>query len=112
MSELPGCLTYKQSISRQMVTMIKVRAPSGDTVMMIMMMVIFIPSVVKQHVRMLCVNNPCSVFVCYCFSLSGCPRATAAMKKARLSGVEMLTIKQQSNNGNIIINHMGCCFSS
>ncbi|XP_052475553.1 myelin transcription factor 1-like protein [Carassius gibelio] len=32
-------------------------------------------------------------------SLSGCPRATAAMKKARLSGVEMLTIKQQSSNG-------------
>ncbi|ROL44806.1 Myelin transcription factor 1-like protein [Anabarilius grahami] len=32
-------------------------------------------------------------------SLSGCPRATAAMKKARLSGVEMLTIKQQTGNG-------------
>uniref|UniRef100_A0A672RB21 Myelin transcription factor 1 like n=1 Tax=Sinocyclocheilus grahami TaxID=75366 RepID=A0A672RB21_SINGR len=32
-------------------------------------------------------------------SLSGCPRATAAMKKARLSGVEMLTIKQQTSNG-------------
>ncbi|XP_056623112.1 myelin transcription factor 1-like protein isoform X1 [Triplophysa dalaica] len=32
-------------------------------------------------------------------SLSGCPRATAAMKKARLSRVEMLTIKQQSSNG-------------
>ncbi|XP_055015232.1 myelin transcription factor 1-like protein [Boleophthalmus pectinirostris] len=28
-------------------------------------------------------------------SLSGCPRATSAMRKARLSGVEMLTIKQQ-----------------
>ncbi|XP_016432005.1 myelin transcription factor 1-like protein isoform X2 [Sinocyclocheilus rhinocerous] len=32
-------------------------------------------------------------------SLSGCPRATAAMKKARLSGVEMLTIKQPTSNG-------------
>ncbi|CAG14113.1 unnamed protein product, partial [Tetraodon nigroviridis] len=34
-------------------------------------------------------------------SLSGCPRATSAMRKARLSGVEMLTIKQQcTSNGN------------
>uniref|UniRef100_A0A3Q3VUD0 Myelin transcription factor 1 domain-containing protein n=1 Tax=Mola mola TaxID=94237 RepID=A0A3Q3VUD0_MOLML len=33
-------------------------------------------------------------------SLSGCPRASSAMRKARLSGVEMLTIKQQrSSNG-------------
>uniref|UniRef100_A0A3Q3JG01 Myelin transcription factor 1 domain-containing protein n=1 Tax=Monopterus albus TaxID=43700 RepID=A0A3Q3JG01_MONAL len=33
-------------------------------------------------------------------SLSGCPRATSAMRKARLSGVEMLTIKQQrTSNG-------------
>ncbi|XP_068573911.1 myelin transcription factor 1-like protein isoform X2 [Cebidichthys violaceus] len=33
-------------------------------------------------------------------SLSGCPRATSAMRKARLSGVEMLTIKQQrAGNG-------------
>uniref|UniRef100_A0A3P8X8L2 Myelin transcription factor 1 domain-containing protein n=1 Tax=Esox lucius TaxID=8010 RepID=A0A3P8X8L2_ESOLU len=32
-------------------------------------------------------------------SLSGCPRATSAMKKARLSGVEMLTIKQRASNG-------------
>uniref|UniRef100_A0AAR2JAV1 Myelin transcription factor 1 domain-containing protein n=1 Tax=Pygocentrus nattereri TaxID=42514 RepID=A0AAR2JAV1_PYGNA len=32
-------------------------------------------------------------------SLSGCPRATSAMKKARLSGVEMLTIKQRPSNG-------------
>ncbi|XP_074547693.1 myelin transcription factor 1-like protein isoform X3 [Halichoeres trimaculatus] len=33
-------------------------------------------------------------------SLSGCPRATSAMRKARLSGVEMLTIKQQrASNG-------------
>ncbi|TNM95936.1 hypothetical protein fugu_017019 [Takifugu bimaculatus] len=35
-----------------------------------------------------------------CCSLSGCPRATSAMRKARLSGVEMLTIKQQcASNG-------------
>uniref|UniRef100_A0A674NZN2 Myelin transcription factor 1 domain-containing protein n=1 Tax=Takifugu rubripes TaxID=31033 RepID=A0A674NZN2_TAKRU len=34
-------------------------------------------------------------------SLSGCPRATSAMRKSRLSGVEMLTIKQQcASNGN------------
>lgn len=34
-------------------------------------------------------------------SLSGCPRATSAMRKARLSGVEMLTIKpQRASNGN------------
>ncbi|XP_008397852.1 myelin transcription factor 1-like protein isoform X4 [Poecilia reticulata] len=33
-------------------------------------------------------------------SLSGCPRATSAMRKARLSGVEMLTIKhQRASNG-------------
>ncbi|XP_061111063.1 myelin transcription factor 1-like protein isoform X2 [Conger conger] len=32
-------------------------------------------------------------------SLSGCPRATSAMKKARMSGVEMLTIKQRASNG-------------
>ncbi|XP_061098116.1 myelin transcription factor 1-like, a isoform X4 [Conger conger] len=32
-------------------------------------------------------------------SLSGCPRATSAMKKARLSGVEMLTIKQRASKG-------------
>uniref|UniRef100_A0AAQ4P8N2 Myelin transcription factor 1 like n=1 Tax=Gasterosteus aculeatus aculeatus TaxID=481459 RepID=A0AAQ4P8N2_GASAC len=33
-------------------------------------------------------------------SLSGCPRATSAMRKARLSGVELLTIKQQcAGNG-------------
>ncbi|XP_051502151.1 myelin transcription factor 1-like protein isoform X1 [Myxocyprinus asiaticus] len=32
-------------------------------------------------------------------SLSGCPRATTAMKKARLSAVEMLTIKQPTSNG-------------
>ncbi|MGH0154049.1 UNVERIFIED_CONTAM: hypothetical protein FKN15_026179 [Acipenser sinensis] len=31
--------------------------------------------------------------------LSGCPRATSAMKKARLSGEEMLTIKQRASNG-------------
>ncbi|KAM9467041.1 myelin transcription factor 1-like protein isoform 1-T2 [Clarias gariepinus] len=30
-------------------------------------------------------------------SLSGCPRASSAMKKARLSGVEMLTIKRPNN---------------
>ncbi|XP_071999605.1 myelin transcription factor 1-like protein isoform X9 [Engystomops pustulosus] len=32
-------------------------------------------------------------------SLSGCPRATSAMKKARLSGEEMMTIKQRATNG-------------
>ncbi|XP_033935279.2 myelin transcription factor 1-like protein [Pseudochaenichthys georgianus] len=32
-------------------------------------------------------------------SLSGCPRATSAMKKARMSGVEMLTIKQRASKG-------------
>ncbi|XP_076011026.1 myelin transcription factor 1-like, a [Genypterus blacodes] len=32
-------------------------------------------------------------------SLSGCPRATTAMKKARMSGVEMLTIKQRASKG-------------
>ncbi|XP_048831226.1 myelin transcription factor 1-like protein isoform X2 [Brienomyrus brachyistius] len=32
-------------------------------------------------------------------SLSGCPRATSAMKKARMSGVEMLTVKQRASNG-------------
>lgn len=35
-------------------------------------------------------------------SLSGCPRATSAMRKARLSGVEMLTIKhQRASNGKL-----------
>ncbi|XP_077566490.1 myelin transcription factor 1-like protein isoform X2 [Stigmatopora nigra] len=32
-------------------------------------------------------------------SLSGCPRATSAMKKARGGGVEMLTIKQRASKG-------------
>ncbi|XP_013878095.1 myelin transcription factor 1-like, a isoform X3 [Austrofundulus limnaeus] len=32
-------------------------------------------------------------------SLSGCPRATSAMKKARMSGMEMLTIKQRASKG-------------
>ncbi|TTF11760.1 Myelin transcription factor 1-like protein [Bagarius yarrelli] len=32
-------------------------------------------------------------------SLSGCPRATSAMKKARMTGVEMLTIKQRASKG-------------
>ncbi|XP_037100125.1 myelin transcription factor 1-like, a isoform X1 [Syngnathus acus] len=32
-------------------------------------------------------------------SLSGCPRASSAMKKARMSGVEMLTIKQRASKG-------------
>ncbi|XP_069091960.1 myelin transcription factor 1-like protein isoform X3 [Pleurodeles waltl] len=32
-------------------------------------------------------------------SLSGCPRATSAMKKARLSGDEMLTVKHRATNG-------------
>ncbi|KAM4040660.1 myelin transcription factor 1-like protein isoform 8-T10 [Anomaloglossus baeobatrachus] len=32
-------------------------------------------------------------------SLSGCPRATSAMKKARLSGEEMMTVKQRATNG-------------
>ncbi|XP_032865772.1 myelin transcription factor 1-like protein isoform X10 [Tyto alba] len=32
-------------------------------------------------------------------SLSGCPRATSAMKKAKLSGEQMLTIKQRASNG-------------
>ncbi|XP_062862793.1 myelin transcription factor 1-like protein [Trichomycterus rosablanca] len=32
-------------------------------------------------------------------SLSGCPRASSAMKKARLTGVEMLTIKHRPSNG-------------
>ncbi|KAK1792922.1 hypothetical protein P4O66_001648 [Electrophorus voltai] len=31
-------------------------------------------------------------------SLSGCPRATSAMKKARLSGMEILTVKQRPGN--------------
>uniref|UniRef100_W5NKX7 Myelin transcription factor 1 like n=1 Tax=Lepisosteus oculatus TaxID=7918 RepID=W5NKX7_LEPOC len=38
-------------------------------------------------------------FLTHRSSLSGCPRATSAMKKARLSGVEMLTIKQRASNG-------------
>lgn len=56
----------------------------------------------RQHVES-CVEYtetmlPLLVAVC---SLSGCPRATSAMRKARLSGVEMLTIKQQrASNGN------------
>ncbi|XP_068573621.1 myelin transcription factor 1-like protein isoform X4 [Cebidichthys violaceus] len=33
------------------------------------------------------------------WALSGCPRATSAMKKARMSGVEMLTIKQRASKG-------------
>lgn len=32
-------------------------------------------------------------------SLSGCPRATSAMKKARMSSVDMLTIKQRASKG-------------
>ncbi|XP_037541963.1 myelin transcription factor 1-like protein [Nematolebias whitei] len=32
-------------------------------------------------------------------SLSGCPRATLAMKKARMSSTEMLTIKQRTGKG-------------
>uniref|UniRef100_A0A803TAF9 Myelin transcription factor 1 like n=1 Tax=Anolis carolinensis TaxID=28377 RepID=A0A803TAF9_ANOCA len=32
-------------------------------------------------------------------SLSGCPRATSAMKRAKLSGEQMLTIKQRASNG-------------
>ncbi|KAM9798603.1 LOW QUALITY PROTEIN: myelin transcription factor 1-like, a [Neosynchiropus ocellatus] len=32
-------------------------------------------------------------------SLSGCPRATTAMKKARISGVDMLSIKQRASKG-------------
>ncbi|KAL0967638.1 hypothetical protein UPYG_G00254780 [Umbra pygmaea] len=32
-------------------------------------------------------------------SLSGCPRATSAMKKSRMTGVEMLTIKQRASKG-------------
>ncbi|XP_051908221.1 myelin transcription factor 1-like, a [Hippocampus zosterae] len=32
-------------------------------------------------------------------SLSGCPRASSAMKKARMSGAEMLTIKQRASKG-------------
>ncbi|XP_062858378.1 myelin transcription factor 1-like, a [Trichomycterus rosablanca] len=32
-------------------------------------------------------------------SLSGCPLATSAMKKARMTGVEMLTIKQRASKG-------------
>lgn len=38
-------------------------------------------------------------FMFFFFSLSGCPRATSAMKKARMSGVEMLTIKQRASKG-------------
>lgn len=37
-------------------------------------------------------------------SLSGCPRATSAMKKARMSGVEMLTIKQRASKG--LLSHL------
>uniref|UniRef100_A0A8C6B9P1 Myelin transcription factor 1 like n=1 Tax=Monodon monoceros TaxID=40151 RepID=A0A8C6B9P1_MONMO len=32
-------------------------------------------------------------------SLSGCPRATSAMKKAKLSGEQMLTIRQRASDG-------------
>ncbi|XP_063079553.1 myelin transcription factor 1-like, a [Engraulis encrasicolus] len=32
-------------------------------------------------------------------SLSGCPRASSAMKKARMTGVEMLTLKQRPSKG-------------
>lgn len=41
------------------------------------------------------------MFVCFLHvcSLSGCPRATSAMKKARMTGVEMLTIKQRASKG-------------
>lgn len=37
---------------------------------------------------------------CLAPSLSGCPRATSAMKKAKLSGEQMLTIRQRASNGN------------
>ncbi|XP_030664947.1 myelin transcription factor 1-like protein isoform X3 [Nomascus leucogenys] len=37
--------------------------------------------------------------LCLVHSLSGCPRATSAMKKAKLSGEQMLTIKQRASNG-------------
>lgn len=37
-------------------------------------------------------------------SLSGCPRATSAMKKARMTGVEMLTIKQRASKGRSYVN--------
>ncbi|TNN49741.1 Myelin transcription factor 1-like protein [Liparis tanakae] len=40
-------------------------------------------------------------------SLSGCPRATSAMKKARMSGVEMLTIKQRASKGSVRGNGQG-----
>ena len=47
--------------------------------------------------------NQCSqpVFIVrmFYFSLSGCPRATSAMKKARMSSVDMLTIKQRASKG-------------
>lgn len=36
---------------------------------------------------------------CLVPSLSGCPRATSAMKKAKLSGEQMLTIRQRASNG-------------
>jgi len=39
------------------------------------------------------------MFYLYVCSLSGCPRATSAMKKARMTGVEMLTIKQRASKG-------------
>lgn len=32
-------------------------------------------------------------------SLSGCPRASSAMKKSRLSGMDMLTLKQRASKG-------------
>uniref|UniRef100_A0A3Q2T598 Myelin transcription factor 1 like n=1 Tax=Fundulus heteroclitus TaxID=8078 RepID=A0A3Q2T598_FUNHE len=45
-------------------------------------------------------QEPISLLLVAACSLSGCPRATSAMRKARLSGVEMLTIKhQRASNG-------------
>lgn len=52
---------------------------------------VFVSNIVKRSFLLVCAS-----------SLSGCPRATSAMRKARLSGVEMLTIKQQrASNGNL-----------
>lgn len=53
---------------------------------------------------------------CLTNSLSGCPRATSAMKKAKLSGEQMLTIKQRASNGNhtlgspafLLVREVGC----
>lgn len=44
-------------------------------------------------------------------SLSGCPRATSAMRKARLSGVELLTIKQQRASNGIYNYHSATQYS-